>query len=118
MIDAARGAIDIGWYNREAPFFTEYGSATPSDLQSKGDTYGHFTQLVWKESSRLGCASYLCAPGTIKKDYQAWNTVCNYDPPGMKSYFCRGDLKHHNRFGSLLLMFAKGTSMGILRKMC
>jgi len=35
---------------------------------------GHFTQLVWRESARLGCGRAAC-PGL-----EVW--VCNYDPPG------------------------------------
>lgn len=35
---------------------------------------GHFTQLVWKESTRLGCGVSAC------KGLRIW--VCNYDPPG------------------------------------
>ncbi|HEU5058156.1 MAG TPA: CAP family protein [Kofleriaceae bacterium] len=35
---------------------------------------GHFTQLVWAGSKRLGCASVECGGGEL------W--VCNYDPPG------------------------------------
>jgi uncharacterized protein YkwD len=35
---------------------------------------GHFTQVVWKGSQRLGCGTATCG------DMQVW--VCNYDPPG------------------------------------
>jgi uncharacterized protein YkwD len=35
---------------------------------------GHFTQLVWAGTRRLGCASVECGGGEL------W--VCNYDPPG------------------------------------
>jgi len=35
---------------------------------------GHFTQLVWVGTQRLGCGSSRC------KGKQIW--VCNYDPPG------------------------------------
>jgi uncharacterized protein YkwD len=36
---------------------------------------GHFTQVVWKGTTQLGCASATCANG-----WEIW--VCNYDPPG------------------------------------
>ncbi len=36
---------------------------------------GHFTQIVWRASKRLGCGSASCAGGG-----EIW--VCNYDPPG------------------------------------
>ena len=35
---------------------------------------GHYTQVVWRRSERLGCASARCSQGEV------W--VCNYDPPG------------------------------------
>lgn len=35
---------------------------------------GHFTQVVWRGSQQLGCASATCG------DMRLW--VCNYDPPG------------------------------------
>jgi hypothetical protein len=35
---------------------------------------GHFTQLVWRSSARLGCGASVC------RGLQIW--VCNYDPPG------------------------------------
>lgn len=35
---------------------------------------GHFTQLVWVGTQRIGCSSVECGGGEL------W--VCNYDPPG------------------------------------
>jgi len=37
-------------------------------------TTGHFTQLVWRGSQRLGCGAASCG------DLRVW--VCNYDPAG------------------------------------
>ncbi|PHH82280.1 hypothetical protein CDD82_6460 [Ophiocordyceps australis] len=40
---------------------------------------GHFTQLVWASTTKLGCATVLCD----KNQYSGWQyTVCNYGPPG------------------------------------
>ncbi|XP_024980004.1 pathogenesis-related protein PR-1 type-like [Cynara cardunculus var. scolymus] len=36
---------------------------------------GHYTQVVWKTSVRLGCARVRCLN-------QAWFITCNYEPPG------------------------------------
>lgn len=36
---------------------------------------GHFTQIVWKDSAKLGCGMASCGDGG-----EIW--VCNYDPPG------------------------------------
>ena len=35
---------------------------------------GHYTQMVWKNTSRVGCAKAECRGNVI--------IVCNYDPPG------------------------------------
>lgn len=35
---------------------------------------GHYTQLVWKNTSHIGCAKAECGSNVI--------VVCNYDPPG------------------------------------
>lgn len=38
-------------------------------------TCGHYTQIVWRNSTQLGCGVGACPGGG-----QVW--VCNYDPPG------------------------------------
>jgi len=40
-----------------------------------GEQCGHYTQIVWRESQKVGCAKVICADKS-----QLW--VCNYDPPG------------------------------------
>lgn len=41
----------------------------------KGGDCLHYTQIVWKDSVRIGCATSRCNNG--------WTLlVCNYDPPG------------------------------------
>jgi pathogenesis-related protein 1 len=35
---------------------------------------GHYTQIVWRTTKRIGCAKVECAGNVI--------VVCNYDPPG------------------------------------
>ncbi|MBX7190413.1 MAG: hypothetical protein K1X94_00055 [Sandaracinaceae bacterium] len=36
---------------------------------------GHYTQVVWRDSARLGCGVATCSSGA-----EIW--TCNYDPPG------------------------------------
>lgn len=40
-----------------------------------GQMCGHYTQIIWKESLRLGCARVNCANGELL-------VICEYDPPG------------------------------------
>lgn len=39
---------------------------------------GHYTQMVWRDTKRVGCGVADCVQGRTRKSY--W--VCNYDPPG------------------------------------
>lgn len=70
------------WYNSEEQAYNgQYGKASP-DLNSFG-SYGHFTQMVWKGTTSVGCATQFCSsmknlPGFTNTYY----TVCNYYPPG------------------------------------
>ncbi|KAK4228883.1 CAP domain-containing protein [Podospora fimiseda] len=74
-------AVTDGWYNNEVEDFPQgdYGKPTPDMTDFK--KWGHFSQLVWKDSERVGCASQLCPPGTVSA-FESWYTVCNYAPAG------------------------------------
>ena len=50
-----------------------YYSGGPID-RSNYMNIGHYTQVIWQNTMRLGCASALCNGDMI--------VVCNYDPPG------------------------------------
>ena len=56
-----------------------------------GAVCGHYTQVVWRESTQLGCGMATCTannPFGGGGPWQLW--VCNYNPPGnyvgMKPY--------------------------------
>ncbi|MFO0619401.1 MAG: CAP domain-containing protein [Polyangiaceae bacterium] len=53
-----------------------YGESSQYDFAHGGFsmTTGHFTQLVWKDSARLGCGTASCGGTGVY--------VCEYDPPG------------------------------------
>ncbi|KAL1838649.1 hypothetical protein VTJ49DRAFT_2456 [Mycothermus thermophilus] len=74
-------ATTNGWYNGELHLFaSEFGKANPDKTRFR--EWGHFTQLVWKDTKQVGCATHLCPPGTITSGMSSWYTVCNYYPPG------------------------------------
>ncbi|MCC6556428.1 MAG: Fis family transcriptional regulator [Polyangiaceae bacterium] len=76
------------------------GSATPADVVASwveekafydyssnacSDVCGHYTQVVWADSLKLGCGVTNCTQnspfnGGGPGEWQFW--VCNYDPPG------------------------------------
>ncbi|KAK3227710.1 hypothetical protein Dsin_007572 [Dipteronia sinensis] len=40
-----------------------------------GQMCGHYTQIVWRSTAKIGCARQKCAGGGVL-------VICNYDPPG------------------------------------
>lgn len=68
------------WYNGEATAWDYYGEDNPPE-GSDFSAWGHFTQLVWKSTTKVGCATEKCPAGTIF-DFDSWYTVCNYNPMG------------------------------------
>ncbi|KAL5560889.1 hypothetical protein UlMin_030639 [Ulmus minor] len=46
-----------------------------SNSCASGRVCGHYTQVVWRKSVRLGCAQVRCNNGGTF-------VICNYDPPG------------------------------------
>ncbi|KAJ7930089.1 CAP domain-containing protein [Mycena leptocephala] len=51
-----------------------------SDYDPANPTYNHFTQVVWKSTTDLGCAFSLC--NNIFEGATAWYYVCLYNPAG------------------------------------
>jgi uncharacterized protein YkwD len=51
---------------------------------ARGKTCGHYTQVVWRDSQRLGCAAKSCTKGSpFGAGFPTWQFwVCNYDPRG------------------------------------
>lgn len=69
-------------YNDEIEFFpTPYGQADPS--MSEFDSWGHFSQIVWKATTHVGCATVVCdSLGNVDSSGSVPFTVCNYSPVG------------------------------------
>jgi uncharacterized protein YkwD len=75
-----RGADDPvdGWADEAADYDYATNKCAP------GKACGHYTQLVWKTSQRLGCAVQSCSQNSPFGDqfpnWELW--VCNYSPAG------------------------------------
>ncbi|XP_011658861.1 basic form of pathogenesis-related protein 1 [Cucumis sativus] len=70
MPDLSGTAAVEMWVNEKE--FYDYGSNTCAASR----VCGHYTQVVWRNSVRIGCAKVICTNngGTF--------ITCNYDPPG------------------------------------
>jgi len=76
--------ITDGFYNGEVESYTYYGGEPDTNTLHQ---WGHFSQIVWRDTSSVGCYTSNCtasglgniAPSTGIRPYF---TVCNYGPPG------------------------------------
>ena len=84
--------ISDQFYNGEINYFGDmYGEANPS--MSDFEKWGHFTQVVWNASTKVGCATQYCSGGVsgVGPDVPPYLTFCNYGSPGKficLSMFC------------------------------
>lgn len=70
---AADGAR--GWYAEKKDY--EPGTAIPSDFTMF--KAGHYTQMVWSKTKKIGAGKAIVRAG----DFKGWTViVCDYDPPG------------------------------------
>nr|POF17920.1 putative pathogenesis-related protein [Quercus suber] len=73
------------FYNGEVGYYDDlYGEATPTFTNFVH--WGHFSQVVWKQTSTVGCAVQYCPGGLANtgSNIPPYFTVCNYGPPGMR----------------------------------
>jgi len=77
-------AISNDWYKPEEPTYESvyhaYGKAQPA-AENGVNQYLHFTQIVWKDTTKVGCAVAYCGTSLFAGSYN-WFTVCNYASPG------------------------------------
>ena len=71
-IKQTKAAINDAWYGE----IKDYNFSNPGFSEATG----HFTQVVWKNSKRLGCAwnQKTCKSNNLN----FYKFVCEYDPPG------------------------------------
>jgi hypothetical protein len=67
-------------YNGEFGYYHWFGQ---NPDMSSFDSWGHLTQIVWKGTTHVGCATTVCTPlGNTPSSASLPFTVCNYSPPG------------------------------------
>jgi hypothetical protein len=72
---AARDAV-AGWAEEAA----HYDAAAN---RCRREPCGHYTQIVWRKTTRLGCALRVCTTGSPFAGARTWTLlVCNYAPAG------------------------------------
>ena len=68
-------------YNDEIIYYPGYGGEPD---MSNFEKWGHFSQIVWKSTTTVGCATQYCPGGLANtgSDVSPYFTVCNYGPAG------------------------------------
>ena len=66
------GSAVLAWYQEEQDYHYQTGEST------NGQTIGHFTQVVWQSSTKLGCGTAHKTQDDMVKAY----VVCQYSPAG------------------------------------
>ena len=80
----ATAGVRENWYNGELPKMIPYFGQNdiPDDIFHE---VGHLTQMVWKETTKVGCVSIDCGDKMIVNNTISTinkYTVCNYAPAG------------------------------------
>ncbi|OAL37550.1 hypothetical protein AYO20_03057 [Fonsecaea nubica] len=68
-------------YNGEMPFYPLPYGVDNADT-TNFSKWGHFSQIVWKGTQQVGCATQFCPNGVTNAEFTQYFTVCNYVPPG------------------------------------
>jgi uncharacterized protein YkwD len=76
-VDSSAEAVVEAWAS-EAEFYNYTNNSCAA-----GEQCGHYTQVVWRATRRLGCGLARCTSNSPFGTGDPWNNwVCNYDPPG------------------------------------
>lgn len=81
--DSVARVITDMFYNGEVNYYENlYGQESPD--MSNFESWGHFSQIVWATTTKVGCATQYCSGGLANtgSNVPPYFTVCNYDPPG------------------------------------
>lgn len=82
--DNVGSVITSLFYNNECGLYDgQYGKANPN--MQLFEKFGHFTQIVWKNTQSVGCATVDCSGRGLANTgggISPYFTVCNYKGPG------------------------------------
>lgn len=68
-------------YNDEMEDYPGYGQASPD--MKHFDDWGHFSQIVWNGTTKVGCVTVVCQNlGNAASSEPLPFTVCNFSPAG------------------------------------
>jgi hypothetical protein len=79
--------IGNSMYNTEMPNYPlPYGQDNVD--MSNFNNWGHFSQIVWRDTREVGCATQYCPDGLANtgSGISPYFTVCNYNPAGMTPF--------------------------------
>ncbi|XP_039507973.1 peptidase inhibitor 16-like [Pimephales promelas] len=66
----------VRWFDENVDYNYENKSCPTNKM------CGHYTQMVWANTNRIGCATHFCDTVEGSSFKKATILVCNYDPPG------------------------------------
>jgi len=81
--DNITAVISDMFYNGEEPLYSAFYGQEPD--MSNFEAWGHFTQIVWKDTTEVACATYDCSSSGLANTgggVSPYFTVCNYKGPG------------------------------------
>lgn len=69
--------------NLHEVFLLANQAGEPSLWPSLRKQCGHYTQIVWRNTTHVGCATKVCDKNSPFQGFTRWQFwVCNYSPPG------------------------------------
>lgn len=76
-----------GMYNGEINYYPGYvypNNGTGDPDMTNFSRWGHFSQIVWNSTTKVGCYTQYCPGGLANtpSNVRPYFTVCNYSPPG------------------------------------
>ena len=79
--DTALSDATSSWISEEPDYNYAANTCTPT---GNNHTCGHYTQVVWRATTQVGCGAAYCTTNSpFGSNFPTWTfVVCNYSPPG------------------------------------